>query len=57
MVLASHSIFFGSPVMLIAPLLFLFLIDRMLIPQEEARMEELFSEQYLEYKRRVRRWL
>ena len=55
--LFGFAIFFGSPVMLIAPLLFLFLIDRMLIPQEEARIEELFGEQYLEYKRRVRRWL
>jgi protein-S-isoprenylcysteine O-methyltransferase Ste14 len=43
--------------MLIAPLLFFLVIDRMLIPEEEETMERIFGEQYLDYKRRVRRWL
>jgi protein-S-isoprenylcysteine O-methyltransferase Ste14 len=43
--------------MLIAPLIFYVAIDRMLIPEEEITMERLFGEQYLDYKRRVRRWL
>jgi protein-S-isoprenylcysteine O-methyltransferase Ste14 len=42
--------------MLIAPILFYLVMDRRLIPQEEATMEELFGEQYLDYKRRVQRW-
>jgi len=55
--LLGFALFFGSPAMLIAPLLFYLVIDRMLIPHEEATMERLFGEQYLDYKRRVRRWL
>ncbi len=56
-VLLGFAIFFGSPAMLIAPLVFFLMIDRMLIPEEEAALERLFGEQYLDYKRRVRRWL
>lgn len=56
-VLLGFAAFFGSPLMLIAPLVFFLMIDRMLIPGEEATLERLFGEQYLEYKRRVRRWL
>ena len=55
--LLGFALFFGSPAMLIAPLLFYLAIDRMQIPREEAAMERLFGEQYLDYKRRVRRWL
>jgi protein-S-isoprenylcysteine O-methyltransferase Ste14 len=55
-VLLGFAIFFGSPTMLIAPILFYLVMDRRLIPQEEATMEELFGEQYLDYKRRVQRW-
>lgn len=55
--LLGFAIFFGSPAMLIAPLVFFFMIDRMLIPEEEATLERLFGEQYVEYRRRVRRWL
>ena len=55
-ILLGFAIFFGSPVMLIAPLVFFLMIDRMLIPEEEATLERLFGEQYLDYKRRVRRW-
>jgi protein-S-isoprenylcysteine O-methyltransferase Ste14 len=55
-ILLGFAIFFGSPTMLIAPLLFYLVIDRMLIPEEETTMERLFGEQYLDYKRRVRRW-
>jgi protein-S-isoprenylcysteine O-methyltransferase Ste14 len=29
----------------------------MLIPEEEETMERIFGEQYLDYKRRVRRWI
>jgi protein-S-isoprenylcysteine O-methyltransferase Ste14 len=55
-VLLGFAIFFGSPTMLIAPLLFYLVIDRILIPEEETTMERLFGEQYLDYKRRVQRW-
>jgi protein-S-isoprenylcysteine O-methyltransferase Ste14 len=56
-VLLGFALFFGSLAILIAPLIFYLAIDRMLIPEEEITMERLFGEQYLDYKRRVRRWL
>jgi protein-S-isoprenylcysteine O-methyltransferase Ste14 len=56
-VLLGFAIFFGSPVMLLAPIAFYLIIDRMLIPEEEATLEGVFGEEYLDFKRRVRRWL
>jgi protein-S-isoprenylcysteine O-methyltransferase Ste14 len=55
--LLGFALFFGSPAMLLAPVLFYLAIDRMLIPHEEATMERVFGEQYADYKRRVQRWL
>ena len=55
--LFGFAIFFGSPLMLLAPITFVVVIDRMLIPREEATMERLFGSQYTDYKNRVRRWL
>jgi protein-S-isoprenylcysteine O-methyltransferase Ste14 len=35
----------------------IFVIDRLVIAREEPYLERLFGEQYLAYKRRVRRWI
>lgn len=51
------AIFFGSFVMLLAPVVFFVVIDRMVIPREEDTMERMFGAQYLDYKSRVRRWI
>jgi protein-S-isoprenylcysteine O-methyltransferase Ste14 len=56
-VLLGFAIFFASPVMILAPIVFFVVIDRMVIPREEETMERLFGESYVEYKGRVRRWL
>jgi protein-S-isoprenylcysteine O-methyltransferase Ste14 len=55
--LLGLAIFFDSTVMLLAPAAFFVVIDKMLIPREEETMERLFSQQYVDYKDRVRRWL
>ena len=55
--LLGLAIFFGSTVMLLAPIAFFIVIDRMLIPREEETMERLFSQQYVDYKNQVRRWV
>ena len=55
--LLGFAIFFGSIVMLLAPIAFFIVIDRMVIPREEETMERLFGEQYVDYKNRVRRWV
>jgi protein-S-isoprenylcysteine O-methyltransferase Ste14 len=50
-------VYYGSPAVLLGlVLLWLFFALRM-IPQEERQLEELFGEDYLAYKRTVRRWL
>lgn len=55
--LLGFAIFFGSIVMLAAPIIFVTMLDWLVVPGEEAAMERRFGETYREYKRRVRRWL
>ena len=55
--LSGFAIFFGSVAMAAAPLIFISVIDRFVIPGEEAAMEHQFGESYLQFKTRVRRWL
>ncbi len=55
--LLGFAIFFGSLVMLAAPVILVAVIDRLVIPGEEAAMESRFGEPYREYRARVRRWL
>ena len=50
-------IFYGSPAVFIAFLLLWSLFTFRVIPQEENQLETLFGEEYLEYKRSVRRWI
>ncbi|HEY6419203.1 MAG TPA: isoprenylcysteine carboxylmethyltransferase family protein [Candidatus Binataceae bacterium] len=56
-VLLGFAVFFASPVMILAPIIFAVLIDRMVIPREEQTMERTFGAEYTEYQGRVRRWL
>jgi protein-S-isoprenylcysteine O-methyltransferase Ste14 len=56
-VLLGFAIFFSSIAMLLAPFIFLFVIDRLVIPREEETMERHFGQEYVAYKDRVRRWL
>ena len=55
--LFGFAVFFASLAMLLAPIAFFLIIDRMVIPREEENMERIFGSQYLDYKTRVRRWL
>ncbi len=55
--LLGFAIFFDSTVMLLAPVVFFVVIDRMVIPREEETMERLFGQQYVDSKNRVRRWI
>jgi protein-S-isoprenylcysteine O-methyltransferase Ste14 len=56
-ILFGFAIFFFSPAMLLAPLVFFVVIDRVIIPKEEQALERSFGSSYLDYQRRVRRWL
>jgi protein-S-isoprenylcysteine O-methyltransferase Ste14 len=56
-VLFGFATFFGSPAMLLAPIVFAVVIDRMVIPHEEQTMERIYGQRYHDYKSRVPRWL
>lgn len=51
------TFYFGSPAVLIALLLLWAIFTFRVIPHEEHLLEQLFGEEYLEYKRTVRRWI
>ncbi len=55
--LFGFAVFFASIAMLLAPIAFFIIIDRMVIPLEEHNLERLFGSSYLDYQTRVRRWL
>ncbi len=57
LVLFGLAVFCASVVMLLAPIVFVVVIDRAVIPREEETMERLFGQSYVDYKTRVRRWL
>ena len=57
LVLFGFAVFFASIVMLLAPIAYVVIIDRMVIPLEEYNLERIFGAQYIDYKTRVRRWL
>ena len=57
LLLFGFAVFYGSIAMLLGPIAFVVIIDRMVIPLEEQNMERLFGASYTDYQTRVRRWL
>lgn len=57
LILFGVSICVGSLTAFVSPVLFFVVSGRQFIPLEEGAMEDVFGERYLEYKRRVRRWV
>lgn len=55
--LFGEAVFLGSLVTFILPILFIILINKTSIPIEEENMKKRFSKKYLEYKKKVRRWI
>jgi protein-S-isoprenylcysteine O-methyltransferase Ste14 len=56
-ILASVAFFTGSAIYLLSPLMTFYVVDRLFIPYEEAKLERLFGEDYAQLKSRVKRWL
>lgn len=56
-ILFGIEILLGSLSPMIFPVIFVIIINSLLIPGEEKILEKKFGEKYLEYKKRVRRWL
>jgi protein-S-isoprenylcysteine O-methyltransferase Ste14 len=47
----------NNPLNIIFLIIFFFVVRNMFVLKEEVQMEETFGEDYLTYKRKVRRWL
>ena len=57
LILLGVAITVGALTALLVPPLFMLIVDLRYIRQEEAMLAELFGKDYLDYCRRVRRWL
>lgn len=55
--LLGIAILLGSLITFIFPVIFIILTDIFTIPIEEKNLEEKFGKKYLEYKKKVRRWI
>lgn len=51
------AVLLGSLITFVFPIVLVLILDKLYIPSEEKSLEELFGGEYLEYKRRVRRWI
>jgi protein-S-isoprenylcysteine O-methyltransferase Ste14 len=56
-ILAGSAIFMGSGITFVFPFLFILIIEKLFIPVEEQKLERVFGEVYLEYKKTVRKWV
>ena len=55
--LLGISIYLGDILAFLAPLFFFAFVSLRFIPREENLMEKTFGKKYLDYKKKVRRWL
>jgi protein-S-isoprenylcysteine O-methyltransferase Ste14 len=55
--LIGLAILLGTLIAFLFPILFFLLANYLVIPVEEKDLKRNFGEQFIEYKRRVRRWL
>lgn len=56
-ILLGAAIFLGSLIAFAFPLIFVMIMERRFIPLEEKNLEKKFGNQYIDYKKRVRRWI
>jgi protein-S-isoprenylcysteine O-methyltransferase Ste14 len=54
--LIGLAILLGSLIAFLFPILLFLLANFLVIPVEEKDLQGIFGEQFIEYKRRVRRW-
>ncbi len=55
--LLGSSIYFGNLLTFISPIIFFLTMNFFYITREEKLMEQIFGQQYLDYKIKVRRWI
>ena len=57
LILLAWTLFLGSAIAFLLLPVFLALITKVQILPEESMLEEIFGEEYINYKKRVRRWI
>ena len=55
--LLGITIYLGDILAFLAPIVFFAFVSARFVPREEKLMENLFGKKYLDYKKRVRRWI
>jgi len=56
-ILLGIAIFLGSLITFVFPIVFIMIMEKRFIPLEEKNLEKKFGNQYIDYKKRVRRWI
>lgn len=56
-ILLGVAIVLGSLIAFIFPVIFIILIEIVFIPLEEKNLEKVFGKKYLDYKKKMRRWI
>ena len=56
-ILIGESIIIGTLVSFIFPILFIIIMNHAFIPMEEENLEKVFSKDYPQYKKKVRKWI
>ena len=56
-ILLGLSLYLGSLITLVCPILFFFLMERLFIPVEEKNLEMSFGAEYHKYRAKVHRWI
>ena len=56
-ILLGVAIFLGSLITFAFPIIFIMIMERRFISLEEKNLEKKFGNQYIDYKKRVRRWI
>ena len=57
LVLWGLSILLGSLIIFVFPIIFIILIEKLFIKFEEENLEKRFGKKYIDYKKKVRRWI
>jgi protein-S-isoprenylcysteine O-methyltransferase Ste14 len=56
-ILLGVAVFLGSLITFIFPVLFIVLMNLLFIPVEEKNLQKKFGKKYIDYKKKVRRWI
>jgi len=55
--LFGAAVYFGNLLSFLSPIIFFIVINYYFVPFEEKLMEDIFGKRYLDYKKKVRRWI